>query len=127
MQALSYTSCSRSETTLLASFATLGTIRANLRQAANNSVTMFGIAGEVYYRVDVDVVAFFGSTELTAQMVWKECVSHRPHFFSFSLIAAMFPGHRKAVSIGALDFSHCHGLMAYHGLRTPVTVVYYDD
>ncbi|KAI9566246.1 hypothetical protein HD554DRAFT_2025961 [Boletus coccyginus] len=107
------------------SFATLGTIRANLRQAANGSVAMIGLSGEVYYRVDIDIVAFFGSTELTAQMVWKENVSHRPQFFSFSLIAGMFPGHRKAVSIGALDFSH--GLTAYYGLRTPVTVVYYDD
>lgn len=76
----------------LAFFANLCTIRANLSKAANNSVSKIGLSGEVYYQVDFDVVAFFGSTELTAQMAWKENVSHEPHRFSFSLIATGFLG-----------------------------------
>jgi len=54
------------------SFTELCTIPANLRNVANNSVAKIGISGEVYYQVDFDVVAFFGSTELTAQMAWKD-------------------------------------------------------
>ncbi|KAF8431023.1 hypothetical protein L210DRAFT_3561370 [Boletus edulis BED1] len=53
------------------SFAGLGTIQANLSKVANNQVVQRGISGETYYQVDFDVVAFFGSTELTAQMAWK--------------------------------------------------------
>ncbi|KAF8550552.1 hypothetical protein OG21DRAFT_1478486 [Imleria badia] len=54
------------------SFTTLGTIRANLSKAAYNSVAKMGVSGEVYYQVDFDVVALFGTTELTAQMAWKD-------------------------------------------------------
>ncbi|KAF8123254.1 hypothetical protein EV363DRAFT_1404011 [Boletus edulis] len=64
------------------SFAGLGTIQANLSKVANNQVVQRGISGETYYQVDFDVVAFFGSTELTAQMAWKHnisrMISHRP-------------------------------------------------
>ncbi|KAI9566206.1 hypothetical protein HD554DRAFT_2174667 [Boletus coccyginus] len=38
----------------------------------NNSVAQIGISGEGYHQVEIDVVAYFGSTELTAQMAWKE-------------------------------------------------------
>ena len=57
-----------------------------------------GFSG-AYHQVDFDVVAFFGSTELKAQVAWKDNVSHAPYRFSFSLIAAVFLGNRKAVSI----------------------------
>lgn len=56
-------------------------IRANLSKAAYNSVAKMGVSGEVYYSVDVEVVVFFGSTELTAQMAWRDNVSHEPSFF----------------------------------------------
>lgn len=56
-------------------------MQGNLRQAAKDSVAKIGVSGEVYYKVNFDVVMFFGSTELTAQMVWKHNVSHQPHFF----------------------------------------------
>lgn len=105
MQAFSCFSCSGSEIKALASFANLGTIRANLRNAANNSVAQIGISGERYYQIEIDVVAYFGSTELTAQMAWKENVSHGRHFSSLFLIDAVFPGDRKAVSFDTFDFS----------------------
>ena len=42
-----------------------------------------GFSG-AYYHVDFDVVSFFGSTELKAQMAWKDNVSHALYRFSFS-------------------------------------------
>jgi len=53
------------------SFAKLCTIRADLSKAANTLVAET-VSGEVYHRIHFDVVAFFGATELTAQMAWKE-------------------------------------------------------
>ena len=59
---------------------------------ANKSVPKKGVSGEVYYQVDYEVIAFFGSTELTAQVAWKDNVSRKPHRFSFSLITTVFLG-----------------------------------
>lgn len=62
---------------VLASFTELRTVaKANLSGAAYNSAAKIGISGEAYYQVDVDLVVYFGSTELTAQMEWEDNVSH---------------------------------------------------
>jgi len=57
----------------ISSFTELRTVaKANLSGAAYNSAAKIGISGEAYYQVDVDLVVYFGSTELTAQMEWED-------------------------------------------------------
>lgn len=59
----------------LAFFSELCTIRADLCKAANDPVAHQAQSGETYYQVHYNVVALFGSTELTAQIAWWANVS----------------------------------------------------
>ena len=59
---------------------------------ARNSVARFGLSGEIYYQIDFDVIAFFGTAELKAQMAWKDNVSREPYFFSSFLTSTAFLG-----------------------------------
>ena len=91
MQVVSSHSCSQ-VILFLASFTDLCTVQGDMSRVARNSTAKFGVSGGIYYQVDFDVIAFFGSTELTAQMAWKDYVSRKPCFFPSSLIGTVFPG-----------------------------------
>lgn len=59
-----------------ASFTKACTIRADLSEAARVSGVKTGSSGETFYKISYHVVAFFGSTEWTAQVAWETNVSH---------------------------------------------------
>ncbi|KAI9569153.1 hypothetical protein HD554DRAFT_2204656 [Boletus coccyginus] len=53
------------------SFSTLCTIRVNLSEAAKDLAPKREPSGQLYYRLDYDVIVFFGPTELRAELGWK--------------------------------------------------------
>ena len=69
--------------TLLASFLTLCTIRVDL-SAARKDVVLREPFGQFIYKLEYDVVVFFGFTELRAQLQWKTRVSNASAFLALS-------------------------------------------
>ena len=61
--------------TIVAYFSTLCMIHVNLSEAAKDLVPQREASGQLYYRLDYEVIVFFGPTELRAELGWKTRVS----------------------------------------------------
>jgi hypothetical protein len=56
-------------------YSTLCCVKADTTELCKTLRPQIGVEGEIYYRLDYDVVLSLGLTELKAHICWKENVS----------------------------------------------------